>query len=133
MLAVRYAMDNGFNDFLLLGATGGRIDHQIANFNVAGFIAENGGKCEMLDENNRIYTIKNDKMKIKKEGEWSLSVFSHTEKSYGVNIDGVKYKLKDATLSSSFPLGISNEIEADYANIEVKVGTLLIVSSRLSR
>lgn len=129
LLAVKFAMESGVKDFLLLGATGGRIDHQFANFAVAAYIADNGGCCEMIDKNNRIYSIKNQKITLNKKLGWSLSVFSYSDKSVGVNLTGVKYPLTDATITNTFPIGVSNEITEEQATIEVESGILLIVMS----
>ena len=47
-----------------------------------------------------------------------------------VSLSGVKYPLSDYTLTSTFPLGVSNEYKEDFAYIHVKDGVLLIVLSR---
>lgn len=129
LLAVKYAMKEGFREFLLLGATGGRIDHQMANFSVAAYIAKNGGHCEMIDNVNRLYSMKDEKIKIKNRPGWSLSVFSYSEKCTGVTLKGVKYPLIDATVTNDFPIGVSNEIVEEFAEIEVKEGLMFVVQS----
>lgn len=129
LLAVKYAMKDGFKEFLLLGATGGRIDHQIANFNVAAFITNRGGHCEMIDNVNRFYSIKNEKITLKKRPGWSLSVFAHSEVCTGVTLKGVRYPLKDATITNDFPVGVSNEIVEEYAEVEVREGLMFVVES----
>jgi thiamine pyrophosphokinase len=48
-----------------------------------------------------------------------------------VCIRGAKYELHDAELTSDFPLGVSNEWAAPEAEISLREGTLLIVSSRI--
>lgn len=129
MLAVRYGLNRGFLNFLILGGTGGRIDHQMANISTLAFIAEKGGIGELSDKKNRIRIIKNRSINIKKRPGWSLSVFSFSDESKGVQLSGVKYPLKDSTLTNCFPLGVSNEIVDESAHVEVNNGVLLIIES----
>ena len=56
-----------------------------------------------------------------------ISVFSYSEKSEGVYLQGLKYPLADATLTNTFPIGTSNEFIGESSRISVKNGTLMIV------
>ena len=42
-------MEKGYTQFRILGALGGRIDHQYGNFSVLQFIAEHGGSATLED------------------------------------------------------------------------------------
>jgi thiamine pyrophosphokinase len=128
-LAIKHGLALGYKDFLLLGATGGRLDHQTANVAACAYIAEQGGLCEMRDSTNIIYVIKNRSLQVKRIANWSLSVFSYSEKAFGVTLTGLKYPLNNATLTNLFPLGVSNDFAAETATIEVKEGVLLIILS----
>ncbi|MCL2512881.1 MAG: thiamine diphosphokinase [Oscillospiraceae bacterium] len=127
MLAVKHAINMGFSDFLLLGATGGRIDHYLANLAAAGFIAENGGFCETRDKNARILTFGNGTLDIPKRDGCILSVFPFSGECRGVTLEGVKYPLKNAALNPFDPVGVSNEFTADCAKITVKKGVLTVI------
>jgi len=131
-LAVKHALGLGYKNFLLLGATGGRLDHQTANIAACAFIAEQGGTCEMRDSTNIIYAIKNSKIRLEKKENWSVSVFSYSDKSFGVTLTGLKYALENAALTNTFPIGVSNEFLDDTATVEVKDGILLIILSDLN-
>ena len=131
-LAVKYALDHGFKRFVLLGATGGRLDHQTANISVCAYIAKQGGSCEIPDSKNIIFAIKNSQIRLEKKENWSVSVFSFTDKAYGVTLTGFKYPLNDATLTNIFPIGVSNEFAENSATIEVKDGILLIIMSDMT-
>lgn len=131
MLAVKYALKKGFKNFLILGATGGRIDHQIGNISAAAYIAMRGGRSLISDRYNKIFVIRNSGITIKKEPRTALSILSYTDISEGVTAVGTKYKLKNASLSNTFPLGISNVMEEENIGIEVKSGILLIILSKL--
>ncbi len=130
-LAVKHALALGYKNFLLLGTTGGRLDHQTANIAACAFIAEQGGFCEMRDSANVVYAIKNSKISLEKKENWSVSVFSYTDKSAGVTLEGLKYPLENVTLTNTFPIGVSNEFTCETAAVEVKEGILLIILSDL--
>lgn len=130
MLAVKTALDLGFSRIILLGATGGRIDHTLANISAAAFIAQRGGDCVIYDENFRIHAIKNSLLRLPKGRFPVLSVFSHRDTAEGVWLRGVKYPLQNAVLTNTFPLGVSNEFEEDYAEIQVENGILIVVLTK---
>ena len=50
---------------------------------------------------------------------------------HGLTLRGVKYSLENGEISANFPIGISNEITAERAEISFTEGLLLIVQSRL--
>lgn len=47
------ALERGYRDFLLLGCTGGRLDHMMGNLAVLLYIRRRGGSALLADENNR--------------------------------------------------------------------------------
>jgi len=59
-----------------------------------------------------------------------ISVFSHSDTSMGVCVKGLKYKLADAVLSSSDPIGVSNEFIGGDSVVSVGNGTLMVVFPR---
>ena len=58
-----------------------------------------------------------------------VSVFCMGDTAWGVTLKGLKYTLDDAELTGSFPLGVSNEFIGEPADIEVKKGCLLVMTS----
>ncbi len=130
MLAVRYALEHGMDHIALYGATGGRIDHFLANLQAAAFVAEHGGVCTIYDEDNTIYAFKNSTLRLKKRPGFCVSVFSHGDCARGVTLQGLKYPLNDATVTNTFAIGTSNEFIADEASVTVRDGLLLVVLSR---
>lgn len=131
LMAVKYAMEKGFNDFILLGATKGRLDHLMANFSACAFIASKGCKCKMIDDENIIFAIKDSNLVLEKKENYSVSVFSYTDKSVGVSLKGLEYPLDNVVLTNLFPIGVSNEFKDDIATIEVKSGILIVILSNL--
>ena len=56
-----------------------------------------------------------------------LSAFAFGGTCGGVCISGAKYNVSDATLTPNFPLGMGNDFAADFAEISVKEGRLLVM------
>jgi thiamine pyrophosphokinase len=127
MLAVRHGLSLGFQDFLLLGATGGRVDHFWANCSICAFLAKQGARCEMRDSSYTLYTLSPGSLTLRRQKGAFLSVFSFCDVSYGITLEGVKYPLKNATLTNDVPLGVSNEFAAEVARISLRSGLLLIL------
>lgn len=129
-LALKIGIDRGFTDFLLLCGIGGRIDHTLANLALFPFAISKGVTLKIADEQNVLETIRDESREIKKrkQGE-NLSVFPLGGYAYGVTLKGVKYPLSEYTMEPVCPLGVSNEIIGDVADVSVRKGTLLIVRS----
>ena len=130
MLAVRYAIENGFREILLCCALGGRLDHLIANLQSLVFAQKHGLHAKLTDRDTEMLTLRTGTISLPRKDGWSLSVFAADGPCRGVSIRGAKYPLEDAEILPSFPIGVSNQWAADAAEIEVKDGILLIVLSR---
>lgn len=127
MLAVKLALEKGYSDFLLLGATGGRLDHMLANISAAVYIAEHGGTCVIEDRYNRVHVLKDGRLVLRGLKGQTLSVLSYTDEAQGVTLMGMKYPLNDYTMTSAFPIGVSNIVQADECSVTVRRGVLLVI------
>lgn len=129
-LCVRTAFEQGCREVLILGGLGGRFDHSVANIQLLIGAAAKFERIAIADGKNYCTILQNGELRLPKKEGHHLSVFSLSEKSMGVSLSGVQYPLSDYTLTNAFPLGVSNEYKADFAQISVKNGTLLIVLSQ---
>lgn len=125
--AVSMGLDRGYERFHLYGGTGGRVDHTIANIQLLAYLAGQDRQGFLFGQDSVITAIHNRRMSFPKTASGYVSVFSHSEKSQGVYLKGLKYELDDAVLTSTFPLGVSNEFIGKYSSISVECGTLVIV------
>ena len=128
-LCIKYALENGYKSIEIFGAIGGRIDHSLANLQLMSFVKENGANCILNDSLQTIFLLQNETKKIEIKKGTTVSLFSMSVKSDNITLEGLKYPLKNASLSSSFPLGISNIAIEDEIQITVGDGTLLVVFS----
>ena len=127
LAAVREGIKAGYSIFHIYGGTGGRIDHTIANLQVLAYLSQNGMQGCLFDRNSVITAITDREMTFEAIPSGYVSIFSHTEKSEGVYLQGLKYKLDNAVLTNTFPLGVSNEFIGKESSIFVTSGTLIIV------
>lgn len=128
---IREAIRRGATEITLLGATGTRLDHVLANVNLLGIGLEAQVSIELVDSHNRIRMI-SDSLEINKSGQFGdfVSVLPVKGDAKGVTLEGMKYSLQDEDIACFSSLGVSNEIIANKANISVKQGVLLVIESR---
>lgn len=128
---IREAIRRGATEITLLGATGTRLDHVLANVYLLGIGLEEGVQIQIVDTHNRIRMIQDSLVVAKEEqfGEF-VSVLPVKGDATGVTLEGMKYPLQDADINCFSSLGISNEIVEEKVKISVKQGTLLVIESR---
>ena len=128
---IREAIRRGATEITVLGATGTRLDHVLANVNLLGIGLEEDVTIQLVDKHNRIRMI-SDRIEIAKKEQFGdyVSVLPVKGDAKGVTLEGMKYPLKEADIACFSSLGVSNEIVEDIARISVKQGTLLIIESR---
>lgn len=129
-MAIKLAIEIKSTEILILGAIGTRIDHTIANIHVLKECLQNSIKCQILNDNNKIFLIEEDTI-IKLEDQYKyISLIPLTTQATGVTLTGFKYLLKNATLKIGESIGISNEQLDKEAKIELKSGILICIKSK---
>lgn len=131
MLAIRFAVEHGFDEVLLTCALGGRLDHLFANLQSLVFARSQGLAASLISEDTEVFALQDESRSFPRKEGWSLSVFAVDGPCRGVSISGAKYPLDNAELQPSFPLGVSNQWAADEAAITVREGVLLVILSRM--
>ena len=129
MAGINYAVNHGFDKILLFCALGGRLDHLLGNLQAAAFAAKAGLIVKIIDKYNEIYVFSNSSVSIPKKENYSISVISLTDKCENVTISGGKYKLKNAVLTNTSTLGISNEWDNDIT-VSLSDGILAVIMSK---
>lgn len=130
-IAVRLAMTLGGRELIILGATGGRIDHLWANVQILTIPLKSGVDAVLMDRQNKIKLIEG-RTCLKKEGMYGpyFSVFPLGETIYGFNIEGAKYPLKDHALTPFDSLCVSNELVEDSGIIDFNGGIVILMETR---
>ncbi len=128
MYAARCGVERNFKEFIVLGGYGSRPDQNMAMYQTLCWIVDriDGAKILAVCDGFEVYVIKNGSMTFKKSLDRYLSVFAIDGDAIGVDIIGAEYPLKDAKITSNFPVGVSNVAEKD-TTVSVKSGKLLIM------
>ena len=126
-MAIKYGFEKGYKSFVIYGGFGGRFDHTFGNIQLLSYIAERGGRGWIFGDKTAITAIKDGEISV--SGKGYISVFSLSEKCFGVTIKNLKYTLENAELTNTFPLGLSNEFlpNETSAFLRVEKGTLLLI------
>ena len=131
MLAVRLGLERGCEEFLLYGSLDGpRLDHTVANFQTLQFLADHGAAGYLIGNTTMVTVVKNGKITFPAGLSGTISVFCMGPDAVGVTEKGLFYGLENGTLSSGFPLGVSNHFTGEAAEISVKNGSLLVLWER---
>ena len=127
MLAVKYALEAGYKNIIIVGGTDGRIDHTLANLLCLRYIKNHGGHGRITDGCNRIRYISNAKTRIYKNYKY-ISIIPLNPEIRGVTLTGFFYSLENASVSSDEPYTVCNEIaeNCEYGDIEILDGEALI-------
>lgn len=129
-IACEHFIKKGYDRFYFLGATGGRPEHTYANIQLLHRLALRGAHGYIFAHDCVFTAIRNEAIAFDDSYSGYISVFALSDRAEGVSIDGLKYSLDNAELSSDRPLGVSNEFISKSASVSVKDGTLLIIFER---
>ncbi len=129
-LALMAALELEAGEIHLLGALGGRLDHLLGNIQLLLFCKKAGADCLMADPQNRIRLL-DGHFSIRRDEAWGkyFSLIPITEKVEDLTLKGFAYELQKGVLRADTPMGVSNEITAETAEITFEKGLLLAVES----
>lgn len=129
---LREVFRRGCAEATLVCASGGRIDHMLANLSLLEEAAEMGGRLTVLDRQNRIVLHEGGCQKFIMPPEYTyFSLVPLDAVLTGVSIENAKYPLRDASVTRAGMITISNEA-APGAEFTVTIGSgrALVIFSR---
>ena len=130
VFAAKEAMARGFENFLLIGVIGGRIDHTMGNIAILLMLDTAKKKAEIIDDYSELEIVSNGKAYVDESYPF-FSLLSATGYAKGVTVRNAKFALDNAEISCDYQYGVSNEVmPGKIAEIEVKEGRLLLVKDR---
>lgn len=127
MYCVKYALSQGFSEFLFLGAMGGRVDHMLSNLslllylknrNAHGVISDIYGDNKLLNKGENILNHLNGR---------TVSIIPFACESVELSYTGMYYPLKNAEVKTEYPFSISNIVISDTATVTLHKGTALLI------
>jgi len=114
------------DELIMIGGIGGdRIEHfvvHLMHFNAFK-------NLRILNDNSEIFMIEEGIKEISFDGY--ISVFAYPEAT--ITLEGFKYPLNNYQLTQFDPLGISNEMLKEKAQIHVQKGRVLVIYSHRDR
>lgn len=129
-LALMKAQATGCTHIVVLGATGGRMDHMLGNIHLLFPCLQKGIEAYILDAQNRIYLIDGERL-FRRSGTWGkyISFVPLTEQVKGITLTGFKYPLYEKDIEIGTSLCISNELSGEEGRITFSDGVLIVVES----
>lgn len=130
-LALRYGAEIGADDITLLGATGTRYDHALANIGLLEEMAGENIDCRIVDRYNEIemFCGQTEKIYHRREELPYFSLLAWSRQVTGLTLTGFSYPLCDAKLVRGISLGISNELTEPIGTLRMEDGKLLVIRS----
>ncbi len=127
VFAAKEALKRGFDDFLLIGVSGARLDHTIGNVSILLMLNADGKKAILVDDYSEMEIVSSEPKYIRDSYKF-FSLLNITGKAKGITIENAKYPLKNAEINCEYQYGISNEVLAGRtAKVTVKDGNLLLI------
>lgn len=132
-LAIHTAMKMGCRRLMILGAMGGRLDHELSNIHLLKLCLDHQVEAFLYDAWNKVYLLAKGKIFKRKETYGTyVSFIPLTEQVRGITLRGFKYPLTDKTICVGVEAGlcVSNEVTEEEASLEFESGILICVESR---
>ncbi|HEY90791.1 MAG TPA: thiamine diphosphokinase [Dehalococcoidia bacterium] len=126
-LALLYAAEQGAKHIAMVGVMGGRMDMTISNILLIAHADLNECKVEVWHGGQTGWVIRPPGGDISGHRGDTVSLIPLGGNASGITTVGLKYPLKDATLTSGIARGISNLLERTSAHVELSEGLLLAV------
>ncbi len=128
-LAIEHAIDKGFKNIILIGATGSRLDHTIANVMLIEQYYKKGIHIQIIDNNNLIQIVSNS-IEIINKKDYFVSIVPITDSIEVASLIGFKYPLNNINVKRGSTLCISNQIIHEKGNIKLDKGIALVFISK---
>lgn len=125
--AVKEALKRGFQDFLLVGMIGGRLNHTLGNVSLMLMLDTQGKNVKGLDDCSEMEIVADKPAHIEDRYPY-FSLLNISGLAQGITIRNAKFPLTDAEITCEYQYGISNEVLPGMtAEVSVKNGRLLLL------
>ena len=127
VFAVKEAIKRGFDDFVLIGVVGARLDHTLGNVSILLYLDSLGKKGCIIDDYSEMEIISDKPVSVSDRYSF-FSLLNVTGCAKGITITGAKYPLVNGEITCEYQYGVSNEIiPGQTALISVGIGKLLLI------
>lgn len=131
--AVREGIKRGFEEFLLIGVFGARMDHTLVNAYILFDLDSRGFKASAIDDYSEFEVISAGEdgtpgRACVEDRYPFFSLINMTGIARGITIRNAKFGLEDGEITSNYQYATSNEvIPGKMAEIIIKEGKLLLI------
>lgn len=122
--AIKYALEQGYEQIVIYGALGGRIDHEMANMYL---LMHRRYPIMFIDDHNRVRILKQGQYQV--PNEFTYLSFLALEESC-ISVNGVAYPMNHRIITLKDIFSISNEITADVCEVVIHYGRVLMMETR---
>jgi thiamine pyrophosphokinase len=127
VFAVKEAVKRGFDNFLLIGVVGARLDHTLGNVSILLYLESIGRKGIIIDDYSEMEIVSKEPAYIEDSYAF-FSLLNISGTARGIKIENAKYPLDESEITCKYQYGISNEVlRGKKAMVTVKEGNLLLV------
>lgn len=123
--SVKEAVAGGFNDIVILGGIGSRLDHTYANLLSVVYCKERGVDCALINSKNKVMII-DGVYSFEKDEYKYFSLYALFEKCSNVSIRGASYELDCTDIMPFEQFAQSNEFN-ENSEVTISVGTGKII------
>lgn len=129
-IAISLALKLNANEICLMGATGTRMDHVLANIHLLQKPLKQKVSAYMLDRNNRIY-LKDSSFQVEKNKLYGpyFSLVPFGGKVKAVTLSGFKYNTHSIDYQMGCSFGVSNELLLEKGNVSFQEGTFIVIEA----
>jgi thiamine pyrophosphokinase len=125
-LAMEHALREQASDITILGALGGRFDHELANIHVLAMALAAGTPAEIKDERTGIRIIDRE-IVLEREDYEFITLIPLTTSVSGITTQGLYYPLCGEELRTGATRGVSNRFNGEKASVSIKSGLLIVI------
>lgn len=131
VFAVKEAIKRGYNEFLLIGVIGARLDHTLGNVSILLYLDSLGKKGTIIDDYSEMEIVSSEPVYIDDSFAY-FSLLNIYGIAKGITIENAKYPLNNAEITCEYQYGVSNEVTPGMtAKVTVKEGKLLLIKDRV--
>jgi len=127
VFAAKEGLKRGFEEFLLLGAAGRRLDHTLCNVSILLMLDEKEKKGCLADDFSVMEIVSREPKFVGSEYPY-FSLLNITGDARGITVENAKFPLENGYIPCEYQFGLSNEpIPGKEAKITLREGRLLLV------
>ena len=127
VFGIKEALKRGFDDFLLIGVVGARLDHTLGNLSILLMLDKEGKRGKIIDDYSEMEVVSRSEALVEDTfGYFSLLNISGVARE--ITIENAKFPLEKGEITCEYQYGISNEVlPGQVAKIKVEDGKLLLI------